>query len=437
MQSPIDLLQGRAEVLPNLGRLKREYKPAEAILMNKGHVIMLQWGEIGAGTIEINQTQYVLKQCHWHSPSEHSLDGSRYDLEMHMVHQRSDGQTAVVAVIYKVGLQDHFLLKVTDAIEDITDKTGSEVKVGLVNPEDAIDLEREPYYRYLGSLTTPPCDEGVMWTVIKERIAMDLCRPTLCCTSSFILFLIITQSVPSAPQKVGNLCHPFSLFLYILQFLFSLFFPDEKEFDYLEGSAKGPKHWGELHPEWKACSNGNMQSPIDLLQGRAEVLPNLGRLKREYKPAEAILMNKGHVIMLQWGEIGAGTIEINQTQYVLKQCHWHSPSEHSLDGSRSDGRTAVVAVIYKVGLQDHFLLKVTDAIEDITDKTGSEVKVGLVNPEDAIDLEREPYYRYLGSLTTPPCDEGVMWTVIKEVKTISKAQLGMLRAAVEEMRNFI
>ncbi|ERN07623.1 alpha carbonic anhydrase 4 [Amborella trichopoda] len=99
---------------------------------------------------------------------------------------------------------------------------------------------------------------------------------------------------------------------------------------------------------------------------------------------------------------------------------------------RSDGRTAVVAVIYKVGLQDHFLLKVTDAIEDITDKTGSEVKVGLVNPEDAIDLEREPYYRYLGSLTTPPCDEGVMWTVIKEVKTFSKEQLEKLRAAVED-----
>ncbi|KAL4197098.1 hypothetical protein AMTRI_Chr04g186420 [Amborella trichopoda] len=394
MQSPIDLLQGRAEVLPNLGRLKREYKPAEAILMNKGHVIMLQWGEIGAGTIEINQTQYVLKQCHWHSPSEHSLDGSRYDLEMHMVHQRSDGRTAVVAVIYKVGLQDHFLLKVMDEIDDIDDEKGSEEQVGLVNPDHAIDLERESHYRYFDSLTTPSCDEGVTWTVIKERIAMDLCRPTLCCTSSFILFLIITQSVPSAPQKVGNLCHPFSLFLYILQFLFSLFFP-----------------------VFLFC----------LMGGREEI----------HDMSRSIVYALLPLLSLQWGEIGAGTIEINQTQYVLKQCHWHSPSEHSLDGSRSDGRTAVVAVIYKVGLQDHFLLKVTDAIEDITDKTGSEVKVGLVNPEDAIDLEREPYYRYLGSLTTPPCDEGVMWTVIKEVKTFSKEQLEKLRAAVEDVRNFI
>ncbi|KAL4197136.1 hypothetical protein AMTRI_Chr04g249670 [Amborella trichopoda] len=105
---------------------------------------------------------------------------------------------------------------------------------------------------------------------------MALCRPSLCFTSSFILFLIITQSVPSASQKVE----------------------DEKEFDYLEGSEKGPKHWGELHPEWAACSNGDMQSPHDLHQKRVELLPNMGCLKREYKPAKAILKNRGHDIMV-------------------------------------------------------------------------------------------------------------------------------------------
>ncbi|KAL4197072.1 hypothetical protein AMTRI_Chr04g186300 [Amborella trichopoda] len=146
---------------------------------------------------------------------------------------------------------------------------------------------------------------------------------------------------------------------------------------------------------------------------------------------------------LEWEKGSAGAIHINGTQFLLEEFHWHSPSEHTLDGYRyelemhmvhrsADGRIAVVAVIYKVGLQDHFLLKVMDEIDDINDEKGSEEKVGLVNPDHAIDLERESYYRYFGSLTTPSCDEGVTWTVIKEVKTVSKAQLGMLRAAVEE-----
>ncbi|KAL4197103.1 hypothetical protein AMTRI_Chr04g186450 [Amborella trichopoda] len=104
---------------------------------------------------------------------------------------------------------------------------------------------------------------------------MDLCRPGLCFTSSFILFLIITQSVPSASPKVE----------------------DEKEFDYVEGSEKGPKHWGEVHPEWAACRNGEMQSPIELHQ-KGWRFCQIWCLKREYKPAEAILKNRGHDIMV-------------------------------------------------------------------------------------------------------------------------------------------
>ncbi|XP_011629346.1 alpha carbonic anhydrase 7-like, partial [Amborella trichopoda] len=137
----------------------------------------------------------------------------------------------------------------------------------------------------------------------------------------------------------------------------------------LEGSEKGPKHWGELHPEWAACSNGDMQSPIDLHQKTVEVLPNLGCLKREYKPAKAILKNRGHDIMLNWGESGAGTLEINHTEYVLKQCHWHSPSEHTFNGRRyslemhlvhesKQEKRAVVAIAYKIGRPDSFLKEV-------------------------------------------------------------------------------
>ncbi|KAJ8625201.1 hypothetical protein MRB53_033731 [Persea americana] len=105
---------------------------------------------------------------------------------------------------------------------------------------------------------------------------------------------------------------------------------DEKEFDYNKGSDKGPENWGKLHNEWSACGNGNIQSPIDLLDEKVEVLHHLGRLNRSYKASKASLKNRGHDIMLEW-EDGAGEIYMNGTAYILKQCHWHSPSEHTID----------------------------------------------------------------------------------------------------------
>lgn len=78
--------------------------------------------------------------------------------------------------------------------------------------------------------------------------------------------------------------------------MFSSFADDESPFAYVEGSGKGPKKWGQIDPKWKACDNGKLQSPIDLLDARVQVFPNLGKLKRDYKPSPAIVMNRGHDI---------------------------------------------------------------------------------------------------------------------------------------------
>ncbi|KAK2988807.1 hypothetical protein RJ640_004109 [Escallonia rubra] len=71
----------------------------------------------------------------------------------------------------------------------------------------------------------------------------------------------------------------------------------EREFNYDEGSAKGPGHWGELRSEWSMCNSGRMQSPIDLLNERVETVSNLGKLNRDYKPSNASLINRGHDMM--------------------------------------------------------------------------------------------------------------------------------------------
>lgn len=74
---------------------------------------------------------------------------------------------------------------------------------------------------------------------------------------------------------------------------------DEKEFDYNPNGEKGPAQWGRIHPEWGACSNGSMQSPIDLLNERVDIVSHLGRLNRSYKPGNATLRNRGHDMMVR------------------------------------------------------------------------------------------------------------------------------------------
>ncbi|KAJ4977600.1 hypothetical protein NE237_008380 [Protea cynaroides] len=236
--------------------------------------------------------------------------------------------------------------------------------------------------------------------------------------AGFLLLLLILQLRPTMSQEVE----------------------DESEFDYLKGSSRGPEHWGELNEDWFACKNGTVQSPIDLLHQRVEVVPELGKIKRDYKTANATLKNRGHDIMLRW--VGdAGSININGTDYKLQQCHWHSPSEHTIDGKRfaaelhmvhqiSNVSFAVIGILYRIGRPDSFLSELEEEIEAIAN-TEDEISIGKINPKH-VKMGGRKYYRYQGSLTTPPCTEGVTWTIIKRVRTISAEQVQLLRNAVHD-----
>lgn len=73
---------------------------------------------------------------------------------------------------------------------------------------------------------------------------------------------------------------------------------DEHEFNYKNNDGKGPERWGELKPEWEMCGKGEMQSPIDLMNERVNIVSHLGRLNRDYKLSKATLKNRGHDIMV-------------------------------------------------------------------------------------------------------------------------------------------
>ncbi|KAJ9184932.1 hypothetical protein P3X46_004617 [Hevea brasiliensis] len=213
---------------------------------------------------------------------------------------------------------------------------------------------------------------------------------------------------------------------------------NEVQYTYNEGTGKGPKKWGLINKKWEACNNGKMQSPVNILKEKVEVLPGLGKLKRNYKPAPATVKNRGHDITVRWKE-DAGKIMINGTVFKLLQCHWHSPSEHTFNGSRyelelhmvhisSGGGKAVIGIVYKYGRADPFLSKLFHHIKSV----GKEERdLGMVNPGD-IKFGSRKYYRYVGSLTVPPCTEGVIWTIGKKVRTASREQVKALRDAVHD-----
>ncbi|XP_042047117.1 alpha carbonic anhydrase 7-like [Salvia splendens] len=216
---------------------------------------------------------------------------------------------------------------------------------------------------------------------------------------------------------------------------------DEREFSYDESSEVGPSRWGEIHSEWKDCNSGQMQSPIDLRNKRVKIVSHLGKLKRSYKPANATLINRGHDMMLRWIN-DAGHIKINGTKFYLRQCHWHSPSEHTLDGRKFDmevhlvhesdtGRMAVIGIMYKIGRRDTFISMLKPRFQALSELTDIEKTIGVIDPY-LIKFGSRKYYRYIGSLTIPPCTPNIIWSIVRKVRTVTKEQVNLIREAVHD-----
>ncbi|XP_021622964.1 alpha carbonic anhydrase 4 [Manihot esculenta] len=209
-------------------------------------------------------------------------------------------------------------------------------------------------------------------------------------------------------------------------------------FTYTEGE-RGPSKWGQLSPSWTACRTAaKAQSPVDLVHKAATLQPALGDLKLQYRPAAASIKSSGNFIEVIW-KGNAGKIVVDGNQYKLKKIHWHTPAEHAIDGKRVDlelhlvhqnsaGGMAVIGILFKLGDADPFLTQLLPSIKTIT-KEGKDL--GTINPGDSGIVSKSSYFRYTGSLTNPPCTEGVVWTVLDEVKMVSAEQLDALKKAVD------
>ncbi|KAG6435196.1 hypothetical protein SASPL_100066 [Salvia splendens] len=186
---------------------------------------------------------------------------------------------------------------------------------------------------------------------------------------------------------------------------------DEREFSYDESSEVGPSRWGEIHSEWKDCNSGQMQSPIDLRNKRVKIVSHLGKLKRSYKPANATLINRGHDMM-------------NKIKYRFDM-------EVHLVHESDTGRMAVIGIMYKIGRRDTFISMLKPRFQALSELTDIEKTIGVIDPY-LIKFGSRKYYRYIGSLTIPPCTPNIIWSIVRKVRTVTKEQVNLIREAVHD-----
>jgi carbonic anhydrase len=200
---------------------------------------------------------------------------------------------------------------------------------------------------------------------------------------------------------------------------------DTKHWGYTADVA--PSHWSELNKQYHMCSEGKSQSPINIVASSDIDLP---ALKLDYKTKSGTVIDNGHSVQIN---IEAGsTFSIGKDIYELKQFHFHTPSENNINAksfpleahfvhATADGKLAVVGVMFEEGEANPILAKIWG---NFPLKTGEKINFVLSSDDvKALLPKNKDYYKFTGSLTTPPCSEEVKWHVIKTPLTISKEQV--------------
>ncbi len=165
-QSPINI--DMTEPVRHHATIEFRYATSRVFEVNNGHTIQVSH-ESGCA-IGLGDQTYVLRQFHFHVPSEHHVHGTAFPMEMHLVHQGAKGRVVVVAVLLKTGSQTPVLTPLWNWLPEQIGKTVSlplDLNIGSLLPKNP------HYFSYSGSLTTPPCTEGVRWVILQEPVEIS------------------------------------------------------------------------------------------------------------------------------------------------------------------------------------------------------------------------------------------------------------------------
>ena len=191
--------------------------------------------------------------------------------------------------------------------------------------------------------------------------------------------------------------------------------------------ADGPSHWADLDPSFATCSTGKRQSPIDIKGAKKD--SSLAPVQIDYKASPLKIVDNGHTIRVNVAP--GSSITVNGTAYTLTQFHFHRPSEEEIAGKKyamvihlvneRTGGAAVIALLVKTGAENPTVQKIWNNLPKEKDKE-NEVTGVSINAADLLPADQN-YYNFDGSLTTPPCSEGVKWFVMKTPIEMSAAQI--------------
>jgi carbonic anhydrase len=192
----------------------------------------------------------------------------------------------------------------------------------------------------------------------------------------------------------------------------------------------GPEHWGDLDPEYAVCKTGKEQSPINIRNAEKAELP---AIRFEYKSGPLKIINNGYTaVRVNYAPGNGNSLIVGDKRYELTQFHFHHPSEEYIQGKpydmvihlmheASDGKVAAVAVLLKAGSANSTVDQLWEHMPQTPGK--EEVIAGVeVNPAGLLPRDTS-YYTYMGSVTAPPCTEGVTWFVLKTPVDISGEEI--------------
>lgn len=196
-----------------------------------------------------------------------------------------------------------------------------------------------------------------------------------------------------------------------------------------------PERWGTLSPAFAACETGTMQSPVDLANAQRAELPDL---RFDYASTPLTVEHTGHTVQVDY--TAGGVLTVGGAPYTLVQFHFHTPAEHRVQGRElpaelhlvhrnAAGELAVVGVLIERGAHNAAFAPLLDHLPA---RAGQERQApGMrIDAEDLLPADRALHYRYPGSLTTPPCTEGVTWLVLAQPVQLSAQQIDALQSTM-------
>ena len=194
----------------------------------------------------------------------------------------------------------------------------------------------------------------------------------------------------------------------------------------------GADHWADVDPGYAACKAGRMQSPVDL--GESNAVGTI-EIATRYMPGPLTLLNNGHTVQANFAAGSAMTS--GGREFALIQVHFHTPSEHTVTGAHyplaahfvhadAAGALAVLGVFFKTGAANDELEKVIAAAP--AQATPAAVVPGATLDPNGMIPDDPTVIRYMGSLTTPPCSEGVNWHIANQTMTASASQIARIHA---------